>query len=210
MKPNLLDECNDQKIPPRDFKETFCKRCRNQNCSNAGWSSSSFDERVRTQVDRLLINPHRARPEDTRFDPIRAMHFIEVAAAIAIARKADPWAGPGVHLADPNPETVKSQVVEEAVSRLAETRGKKPPAPTIVAVDTESPASPDPEPAPRPPAPEKPTSSINTEFPEEGVMIGGGSVPSNPTATSVSEADPWAPKPKVIVVPRGAKIKMGE
>lgn len=36
----MLNECNDQKVPPREFKEMFCKRCRNQTCANAGWSSS--------------------------------------------------------------------------------------------------------------------------------------------------------------------------
>ncbi len=224
MKPDLLDECNDQKIPPRDFKETFCKRCRNQNCANAGWASATFDERVRTQVDRLLRNPLQARPEDTRFDPIRAMHFVEVAAAISLARRADPWAGPGVHLADPDPEMAKSQVVEEAVSRLAEARGKRP-APTAIAVEEEKPL-PSPvvvvtpavvAPAPLPPPPAKPVAVapvavINTDFPDEGVMIGGG--PATPPKMGVSqtrpEADPWAPKPKENVVQRGAKIRMGE
>ncbi len=218
MKPDLLDECNDQKVPPRDFKETFCKRCRNQNCVNAGWASASFDERVRTQVDRLLVNPLQARPEDTRFDPIRAMHFVEVAAAISLARRADPWAGPGVHLAEPDPEMAKSQVVEEAVSRLAEARGKKP-APTVISVEEEKPLPEPPvvEVAPVTPPPAKPVvvapvAMINTDFPDEGVMIGGG--PVTPPKMGVSqtrpEVDPWAPKPKENVVPRGAKIRMGE
>lgn len=217
MKPDLLNECNDQKIPPREFKETFCKRCRNQNCANAGWASSSFDERVRTQVDRLLINPLQARPEDTRFDPLRAMHFVEVSAAVSLARRADPWAGSGVHLSEPDPETAKSLVVEEAVSRLAEARGKKPPAPTIIAVETETSPAPDPvparepepPPAPRPPlANPRPPATINTEFPNEGVMIGGGPPPAN--QSPVRDEDAWAPKPKQTVVPRGAKIRMGE
>lgn len=222
MKPDLLNECNDQHIPPRDFKETFCKRCRNANCANAGWSSSSFEERVRTQVDRLLTNPLQARPDDPRFDHVRATHFVEVAAALSLARRADPWAGPGVHLAEPDPETAKSQVVEDAVSRLAETRGRK--LPTVISVEVE-------EPRPQPPlevleapakAPERPARpveplpvmapakplmapvSINTEFPEEGVMLGGA--PPRPAAPDT--ADPWAPKPKVTVVPKGSKIRM--
>ena len=215
MKPDLLNECNDQRIPPRDFKETFCKRCRNQNCANAGWSSSSFEERVRTQVDRLLTHPLQAQPDDPRFDHVRAMHFVEVAAAIAIARRADPWAGPGVHLAEPDPETAKSQVVEDAVSKLAEARGRR--LPTVIAIQEEVPVEETPvgetpveEPSPPPPPPpvRKPlpvSLGINTDFPEEGVMIGGGS----PKVMTPMSEDPWAPKPKVNVVPRGAKIKMG-
>lgn len=222
MKPDLLSECNDQNVPLRDFKEMFCKRCRNQNCVNAGWASASFDERVRTQVDRLLVNPLQARPEDTRFDPIRAMHFVEVAAAISLARRADPWAGPGVHLAEPDPETAKAQVVEEAVSRLAEVRGKKP-SPTVISVEEEKPLpDPTPEPvlpptpvitAPRrepiPVAPKAVIPMINTDFPEDGIMLGGGKAPTPPTVPK-TDADPWAPKPREKVVPRGTKIRMGE
>jgi hypothetical protein len=221
MKPDLLNECNDQRIPPNEFKDVFCKRCRNQNCVNAGWSSSSFEERVRTQVDRLLVHPHQARPEDTRFDHLRAMHFVEVAAAIAIARSSDPWAGPGVHLAEPSPDTQTSAVVENAVAKLAEARGKRP-TPTMVSVEEEKPIEPipvvlpevtkpvdppreavPPKPieAPRPVSPPRPL--VNTEFPEEGLMIGGAA--SSPTPPP---ADPWAPKPKVNVVPKGARIKM--
>lgn len=215
MKPDLLNECNDQHLPPRDFKETFCKRCRNQECANAGWSSSSFEERVRTQVDRLLVNPVQARADDPRFDHVRAMHFVEVAAAISLARRADPWSGPGVHLADPDPETIKSQIVEDAVSKLAEARGRKLP---VIAIQQEEEAplepteqrvtSPEPrvrERAPEPRAPVTPVMQVNTDFPEEGMMIGGG-----PPSKPAPETDPWAPKPKQTVVPRGAKIRMGE
>lgn len=211
MKRDLFDGCNDQRVPPAEFKEMFCKRCRNQECVNAGWATATFDERVRTQVDRLLINPHQARPEDTRFNSIRAMNFVEVAAAIALARRADPWAGPGVHLAEPDPETAKSQVVEEAVSKLAEARGRKPPAPTAIAVEEEKPEllSPPPAPAPPPPPVKPPVSPrVNTDFPEEGMMIGGGPTPT--PGVAAPPTDPWAPKPKQNVVARGAKIKMGE
>jgi hypothetical protein len=210
MKPDLLNECNDQRIPPREFKETFCKRCRNQNCVNAGWSSSSFEERVRTQVDRLLTHPLQAQPDDPRFDHVRAMHFVEIAAALSIARRADPWVGPGVHLAEPDPETAKSQVVEDAVSKLAEARGRR--LPTVIAIQEE--VSVEEPPVEEPPVEEPPVEDvpplpvalgINTDFPEEGVMIGGGS----PKVSAPVSEDTWAPKPKVNVVPRGAKIKMG-
>jgi hypothetical protein len=148
------------------------------------------------------------------------MHFVEVAAAISIARRADPWAGPGVHLADPDPETVKSQVVEDAVSRLAEARGRKVPAPLAVAVETEEPihqplmeSSPDSHlvESSTPIAPSRVREpkdavapvAINTEFPEEGVMIGGAT-----PRQAIPETDPWAPKPKEVVVQRGARIRM--
>lgn len=223
MKSDLFEGCNDQRVPPAEFKEMFCKRCRNQDCVNAGWASASFDERMRTQVDRLLINPRQARPEDTQFDPLRAMHFVEVAAAIVLARRADPWAGPGVHLAEPDPATVTSQMVEDAVSKLAEARGRKPTAPTLIGVEVDVAVAVEPELQPPPrvesaptrprdslalPVAKSPTLGVNTDFPDDGVMIGGG--PLSPSRSSTSVPDPWAPQPKMNVVPRGAKIKMGE
>jgi hypothetical protein len=155
---------------------------------------------VQTQVDRLLVNPLQARPEDSRFDPVRALRFVEVAAAIALAKREDPWAGPGVHLADPPPEVSTSRMVEEAVSKLAVVQGKEPPVtvepPVEVAVPVPQPPLVDPQSGPL----------MNTDFPEEGVMI-GGSTP--PVPVKKTEADPWAPKAKVTVVPRGTKIRMG-
>lgn len=220
MKRDLLQECNDQRIPPRDFTQTFCIRCRNPDCVNAGWSGSAFEQRVSTQVDRLLKNPVIARPEDTRFDPLRAMHFVEVAAAIALRRREDPWAGPGVHLAEPSPSTVTLPTVEDAVARLAAARGRSPEVAVVTEPDlvVEPPretrttlvetgvdtapvvAEPPPQPAP------VTRLVVNTEFPEEGVMLGGGA--ARPPETTVV-SDPWAPKPRTNVVPAGARIKMG-
>jgi len=218
---DFLAECNDQRVPPKEFESIFCVRCRNPQCVRAGWKGSTFEERVSTQVDRLLINPVQARPEDTRFDPVRAMHFVEVAAAIVLRRRADPWAGPGVHLAEPDPSTATLPAVEDAVTRLAEARGKRP---TAVTVEVEPELYPEPEPTPaplpqeRPPAPVAPPPAppvrpppvarptVNTEFPDEGMMLGGTS-PS--PREGVVPADPWAPKPRTNVVPAGAKIKMG-
>jgi len=218
MKRDLLQECNDQRIPPKDFTQTFCVRCRNPDCVNAGWAGSSFEQRVSTQADRLLINPIMARPEDSKFDPVRAMHFVEVAAAIALRRRADPWAGPGVFLADPDPTTATTPAVEDAVARLAEARGKRPSAVSIEEepeLFPESPVESAPAPpaqpstpmaAPAPPPPPVVRSTVNTEFPEEGVML-GGALP--PTREAPAQADPWAPKPKTNVVLPGAKIRMG-
>ena len=217
MKLDMLQECNDQHIPPKDFMQTFCVRCRNTQCVNAGWAGSSFEYRMATQVDRLLIHPNKALPDDPKYSPIRALHFLEVAEAIVLQRREDPWAGPGVHLAEPPRKTATHPTVEEAVSKLAATKGRRPP--TMVTVEEEAPMGPSPEPPPMQtvPAPVVPAPvvvpvqpvvahpMVNTEFPEEGVMIGGGPPPVGGPAPVV---DPWAPKPKPNIVPRGAKIKM--
>lgn len=210
MKLDLLKECNDQRVPPRDFMQTFCVRCRNRDCVNAGWAGSTFEERVSTQVERLLTHPIMARPEDTKFDPLRAMHFVEVPQSVVLRRRADPWAGPGVYLSEPDPHTVATPSVEDAVAKLAEARGKRPPM-VSVEVEPELPVEAPPQPTPpvqvqaQPTPPPRP--SVNTEFPEEGVMLGGGT--PTPPRERLAPSDPWAPKPKVNVVPAGAKIKMG-
>ena len=210
MKLDLLQECNDQHIPPKDFMDTFCKRCRNKTCVNAGWSKSSFEERVATQADRLLVNPRRAGSDDPRFVAIRAQHFVEIAEAIILAKREDPWAGPGVHLAEPDSAQVTSAVVEDAVAKLSEARGKKAPVEVIPVPAT----VPTPPTVPAPPVQiivkDPPTSfAMNTGFPEEGVMLGGDPLPAAPAVAPKAEViDPWTPAPKMNVVPRGAKIKM--
>ena len=204
MKLDLLQECNDQHVPPKEFMETFCKRCRNKTCVNAGWSQSTFEERVGTQVERLLTHPMKALADDPRFEKIRAIHFKEIAAAIILSRQADPWAvQQEVHLAEPDSSITTSAVVEDAVQKLSETRGKAPPA-VLEKPQEAAPPRPVETPRPAPKTPPVQEEGINTSFPEEGVMIGGPLAPAAPLV------DPWAPKPKMNVVPRGAKIKMSE
>ena len=195
---DLLADCNDQNMPPQDFKAMFCARCRNKECVNAGWSGSAFEQRIASQEDRLLINPVRARPDDPQFAPIRAQHFRELEPALVLARLADPWAGPGVHLSAPEPLLDTTRIVEDAVAKLTKTDNPVPPKP--VQETTPAPIA---APAQVLATPVVENPGMNTDFPDEGVMIGGGS-PSNLLVVT----DPWAPKPKMNVVPRGAKIRM--
>ena len=65
MKRDLFHECNDQGMTVPEFESLFCQRCRNTECERAGWSTSSWDERISTQVDRLLINPNIATQEES-------------------------------------------------------------------------------------------------------------------------------------------------
>ena len=155
-----------------------------------------------TQVDRLLINPLQARQDDTRFDSVRAMHFVEIAAAIVLARRADPWSGPGVHLAEPDPLTTTSSVVEDAVSKLAAARGKPPPVERPVLDLPVAPAEVVAKSVPAPPVAAR--LPVNTEFPDEGVMLGG----NGPAMKPEGQEDLWAPKKKHNLVQPGAKIRM--
>lgn len=65
MKRDLFHECNDQGMTVPEFESLFCQRCRNTECKRAGWSTSSFDDRISSQVERLLLNPNIARQEES-------------------------------------------------------------------------------------------------------------------------------------------------
>lgn len=235
---DLLQDCNDQHVPPKEFMGIFCKRCRNANCVNAGWAESTWGDRIATQVSRLILNPNFADPNDSTFDPVRDLDFQQIAEPISIS--GDPWAVPQVHLAELERQTSRNTEVEDAVRKLNENRGSSLPVAQLVAPAALPPAL-------LPPASEEPTKTskaskasqspkvntsqgqvtqnprhystetsqapreANTSFPLEGLMLDGSSA-SQPNPVSVTEADPWsAPTgPKVRKVAVGARIRMGE
>lgn len=226
---DLLPECNDQHIAPNEFKSTFCRMCRNNTCVNAQWAGSMWEQRVSTQVARLLTEPAFADERDGRFDHIRALNFIGVDAPLVI-NSADPWQGPK----DTTPAPIKNPSTLAVDAALAALGRKTPPASPIfvdtktlpvVKVDTPTlprievqprkPAyqPPDPQPpTPRatPPAPQSPDlvgMAMNTEFPDGGVMIDGTPVEATAPRTPPAH-DPWSPVSGK-VVPAGARIKMG-
>jgi hypothetical protein len=215
---DLLKECNDRGLPAKEFAGTFCLHCKNAKCINAAWGESSWTQRMGTQVERLLKHPNFADPRDTRFEGIRGLHFVEVQPAI-ILNPGDPWAGPGVHLAHPESEVRTPNDVDYAVAALT---GKQSP--------TTSPSSQAPKdqtlggavefpvPLEVPSKPKDPgalvevSNQVNTEFPEEGVMVDGSEPPPNqgPQNGPTLAHDPWAPpQGNVKFVPVGAKIRMG-
>ena len=239
QKLDLLRDCNDQQMAPREFMGIFCNRCRNAACVNAGWSGGKWVDRMLTQVDRLLDHPQFADPNTEKFDPLRKLDFRELSEAVALRTKADPWGGPEVHLADPARETASNRTVEDAVRALSASRSGvqpevvQPPAPEPPDAPPPEPAAPvrrnpayfkadaPPEPVAPPPQPKAapvpvpPTERmVNTPFPQEGVMLDGS--PPPPPSTNTSVADPWAAPPsatpsnnKAIRVSVGAKVKMG-
>jgi hypothetical protein len=71
MKRDLLSECNDQGMTVPEFESLFCRRCKNKKCQRAGWASSNWEDRISTQVDRLLVNPNIAgQSESSRWEGI--------------------------------------------------------------------------------------------------------------------------------------------
>lgn len=63
------------KMTPKDFEHTFCRVCRNQECSRSRGSATSWIQRISTQEDRLLLNPKFADPSDPTFSDIRSVDF---------------------------------------------------------------------------------------------------------------------------------------
>jgi hypothetical protein len=203
---DLLQDCNDQHVPPKEFMSIFCKRCRNGGCVNAGWSGSTWSDRMATQVSRLLINPNFSDPSDSKFDAVRDLDFRHISEPV---RGSDPWevSTNQIHLVDPERQTNRSTEVENAVRALSETRS-----PPVVTPKATPPVRPNPRhySVEDPPSASTTVSQreVNTSFPAEGLMLDGGS-PANPQPTP--SVDPWsAPTaPKTVKVAVGAKVKMG-
>lgn len=224
-KVDLLGECNDQGLTPQEFKSTFCKRCRNHTCTNAGWAESIWAGRMSTQVERLLISPRFADPSESH--PVRDIEFP------LVVPSGDLWVAPEIHLAAPDQRTALTPSVDEAIRTLAETRGKPKTQPESVTTPIEgdrqvreagapNPATAQPRENAMPrqnprhytvnadPATthERP---VNTHFPEEGMMVDGSQPPPTPPPdVAPVQEDPWAPKAKPNIVPVGAKVRMGK
>jgi hypothetical protein len=221
---DLLQDCNEHRTPPKEFMSIFCQRCRNGNCVNAGWAESTWEDRIATQVSRLLTNPNFGDPRDPQFKDVVNLDFRHLAEPL----KVDSWEVPQAHLVLPERQTSRSEDVERAIQALSEARGGKPAAPAVeVTTAAEAvpvqqapqppvPVRPDPRPNPRhytadtPPV-SSPQRDANTAFPAEGLMLDGS--PPDLPGPGGSTGDPWAPpaptnQPRK--VPVGARIRMGE
>ena len=80
--PDLIQMCM-QDLQTDDqsaFTETFCKRCRNHECTRAMWVKDRFSDRVATQPERFF-NPNLADPASSRYAHLK--DFENVAHAVA-------------------------------------------------------------------------------------------------------------------------------
>lgn len=96
-KRNLLNECNTLGMTPQEFMQTFCRRCRNYTCTNAGWADSAWEARMRTQVDRLFEERIESDPNDPRYEEVRAAEFpslIREAIKLNLADERGDWSIP--------------------------------------------------------------------------------------------------------------------
>ena len=71
MKKDLFHECNDKGMTPPEFESMFCNQCKNRSCVRASWATSNWEDRISTQVDRLLTNPNiQQQQNSSRWDGI--------------------------------------------------------------------------------------------------------------------------------------------
>lgn len=70
-KTDLLQECNDQGKSTVEFESMFCKFCKNTRCVRAGWSKTSWEDRINTQMERLILHPNiQMKESSSRWDGI--------------------------------------------------------------------------------------------------------------------------------------------
>jgi len=139
--PDFLAECNAQGVSPKEFRQTFCTRCRNPECQLAEWGTSLMDKRVVLQEQRLL-HPQQADPRLPKYAHIQAADFQDMmreALRLEIADRRGDWEVPEIDT-DGRVEvasTETTQAVDNAVRNLARAQGQSEP-PLPEPVDTEA------------------------------------------------------------------------
>jgi hypothetical protein len=171
---DFLDDCNDKRVPPRDFIEVFCKHCRNPECVRAEWAADRFSARVATQEERFF-NPLRADPRLPKYVRIFEAEFEDMlhqAMQLEIADQKGDWEIPEVPILDGGTDVgtrSQTQDVDEAIKVLAEARGRT--GPELPPVLEKTASTPEPEPSePEPSEPEPESSPEPEPSPDEPVL----------------------------------------
>lgn len=76
---DLFGECysgeHKELLSPEQFRDQFCRVCRNTACVNSGLGQSRWQYRMDHQVESLLESPQFADPQDPRFKDLASMQF---------------------------------------------------------------------------------------------------------------------------------------
>ena len=183
MKNDLLNECNDQKISEVEFTSIFCKRCKNKSCERAGWSSSTWEERMSTQADRLLHNPNIVKQsESSRWEGLVNLESLEITGEIEVWG-SNPQSSIKVKeyelkTTEPLPKITTKTVEKEELKVIKDPKPKTPI---------------------KKPPPQTPQRFVNT--PPQEILISGVDKPKQ------EPVDEWAVPPKKLNV--GGTFKMG-
>lgn len=114
---DFWNQCFDPKmgLTPNDFERTWCKICRNQDCSRSRGSGTAWLQRISTQVDRLLLNPKFADKEDPKYRDLRAVDFpsaLQEAMRLEVSDRKRDWTVPT--------DTDVTQMAEEMTIRVTQ------------------------------------------------------------------------------------------
>lgn len=186
---DLYLECNDRGMKEMEFESMFCNYCRQTRCSRSGWSKTSWEDRINSQVDRLLIKPNlRAQSESDRWSDIPNFEYPPETLEI--------WGSPQEVLdvlsdieedkkEEPTPRLEDEESLEDKEIEILEASEQEttPNAPKMTKPSN------------------KPPKRVNTKAQE--IYIGGA-----PESKPVKEVhDPWAPATPTVKV--GGTFKMG-
>lgn len=108
-KQDYLSECNDQRVPLEDFRQQFCVRCLQTECSRSLAGVSKFEQRVHSWEERLYTQVPRLDPQDPRYPSLANQKFISIDVSRTPEIRSD-WVDP-----------LTTQVTEPAPSQVAST-----------------------------------------------------------------------------------------
>lgn len=238
---DLIDDCISDLGQKRDYKAfqaAFCDHCRNPNCIHAKWSKDKFADRVTKQPDRFFNLPQTDFRNPKYAVLVDFTNMIREALRLEISDRKKDWSIPEIPILDGQDQSSDKSVtsaVDDAIKRLAETKGKNINLPDPIEAETEEfiqeteqimeqetpepeisePATcrqdadrETPEPEIRPPKPDtSPAAPIlgNTAVPPGGVVVGDGPPPNTPPPK-----DDWAvpDKSDIPLVAPGTKITL--
>lgn len=233
--PDLLRDCMDdlgsklkEKVGLNEFGSTFCARCRNSDCSRAGWSKDLFGSRVQYQEERLL-SPTRSDPSHPKYAQLADfVDMTQEALKLEISSRRGDWTTPDdwaeVPVSDGVPERSSSGGIDEAVRALAKSQGRDLAPEPLFPEEEEEPmplyeeelwAEPELVKTPPPVSKRKPRKVVKAaDLPKGGMRNtpkqGGMMIDGSEAPTPKQAPDPWAVKPGAKKVPAGARIKFGK
>jgi hypothetical protein len=206
---DFLKECNTHGVPLEDFKQQFCDRCFQPECTRSQHGGSKFERRVTTWEDRLFKNPPKMDRGDPRYQQISAKKFLTIQTPIQVRGQKAAWMDPRELVEKlPIPEVrIKTPVIPPI---LKPEPIPEPVAQKEIAQVVQKPPEPKTEPKQ---APGVAGSLMNT--PSVGAQMLQGHKKEEPPA----KKDPWIVNPGVTgsgqsgdvgkVVQPGAKIRFG-
>lgn len=184
-------------LPLEAFKQAYCDRCIQPECTRSLAAESRFEARTATWRERLFSNPASMAPDDPRRPEIESKLFLDV---------GDPHRSLPVLGRAQVPQTASWEDPRELAEKAKEEAPRPQPQKHRPRAQVPSDSKPEPPtPVEAPPVFSVPTQPVtrplNTPF-QQGAMVGGP-----PSTQSKTVPDAWSPKPEPPPASKGgAKI----